>query len=52
MMKFSCEKYLLLNAVVTASRAAAVKSAVSALEGLLLETNGNGVNISGYPCTG
>lgn len=48
MMKFSCEKYLLLNAVITASRAAAVKSAVSALEGLLLETNGNGVNISGY----
>ena len=47
-MKFSCEKYLLLNAVTTSSRAAAVKSAVAALEGLLLECRGNTVTISGY----
>ena len=47
-MKFSCEKYLLLNAVATSSRAAAVKSAVAALEGLLLECRGNTVTISGY----
>ena len=36
-MKFTCEKYLLQNAVSTASRAAAIKSAVAALEGLLVE---------------
>ena len=47
-MKFSCEKYYLLNAVSTASRAAAVKSAVAALEGLLLECRGNTVTVSGY----
>ena len=47
-MKFTCEKYLLQNAVSTASRAAAVKSAVAALEGLLIEANDNKITISGY----
>lgn len=46
-MKFSCEKSLLSAAIATASRAAAVKSAVSSLEGLLIEA-GNVVRISGY----
>lgn len=47
-MKFTCEKYLLQNAVNTASRAAAVKSAVAALEGLLIEAAENKITISGY----
>ncbi len=47
-MKFTCEKYLLIQAVNTASRAAAVKSAVAALEGLLIEAEENKVTISGY----
>ena len=47
-MKFTCEKYLLQNAVGTASRAAAVKSAVAALEGLLIEANDSKITISGY----
>lgn len=46
-MKFFCEKSFLQNAVNTASRAAAAKSAVSALEGLLLEAE-NEVSITGY----
>lgn len=47
MMKFSCEKGLLAAAVNTASRAAAAKSAVPALEGLLIEA-GENVKITGY----
>lgn len=46
-MKFSCEKSLLQAAVATASRAAAVKSAVPSLEGLLIEVVTD-VKISGY----
>jgi len=46
-MKFSCEKQLLLNAVMTASRAAAPKSPIPALEGLLIEA-GNKVRVTGY----
>lgn len=46
-MKFSCEKSLLSAAIATASRAAAVKSAVPSLEGLLIEA-GSSVRISGY----
>lgn len=46
-MKFSCEKFLLQLAVSTASRASLVKSAVPALEGLLIEANSN-LTISGY----
>lgn len=46
-MKFSCEKNELSAAVTTASRAAAAKSAVPSLEGLLIEAGGD-VVISGY----
>jgi len=46
-MKFSCEKSLLQAAISTASRAAAVKSAVPSLEGLLIEA-GSELKISGY----
>jgi len=47
-MKFSCEKFLLLAAILTASRAAATKSPVPLLEGLLLEAKEDSVKISGY----
>jgi len=47
-MKFTCEKLLLLTAILTASRAAATKSPVPLLEGLLLEAEDEGVRISGY----
>ncbi len=47
-MKLSCEKYLLLQAAQTAARATASKSAIPSLEGLLLETDGDGLSISGY----
>ena len=46
-MKFSCEKYLLQNACATAARAAASKSPIQALEGLLLEA-GADVKVTGY----
>ena len=47
-MKFSCEKYLLMGALNTASRATAQKSAIPALEGLLIETGETTVRITGY----
>ena len=46
-MKFSCEKSLLVAAISTASRAAAAKSAVPSLEGLLIEAY-DLVTITGY----
>ncbi len=46
-MKFSCEKYLLQNACATAARAAASKSPIQALEGLLLEADAD-VKVTGY----
>jgi DNA polymerase-3 subunit beta len=46
-MKFTCEKYLLQNAITTASRASSPKSPIQALEGLLIETGAN-VRITGY----
>ena len=46
-MKFSCEKYLLQNAIAVASRATASKSPIPTLEGLLL-TAGNSLRITGY----
>lgn len=46
-MKFNCEKYLLVQAVNTASRAAAVKSPNPSLEGLLIEAS-HSVRITGY----
>lgn len=47
-MKFTVEKNLLQSAITTASRASAVKSAVPALEGLLIEATDSKVKISGY----
>ena len=47
-MKFTCEKLLLLAAILTASRGTATKSPVPLLEGLLLEAQGESVKISGY----
>lgn len=46
-MKFSCEKYLLQQAVVIASRCVASKSPMPALEGLLLQA-GTDIRITGY----
>lgn len=46
-MKLTCEKYTLQAAVAVASRAAASKSPIPALEGLLLEA-GNGLKVTGY----
>lgn len=46
-MKFSCEKSVLLSAILTASRTAMGKSPVPALEGLLIEARHN-IQISGY----
>ena len=46
-MKFTCEKYLLQNACAIASRAAASKSPIPALEGLLIEA-GADLKITGY----
>ncbi len=46
-MKFSCEKTLLLAAVNTTSRAVAPKSAIPALEGILVEANKE-LTLTGY----
>lgn len=46
-MKFSCEKYVLQNALSTAARAASAKSPIPALEGLLIHAGGK-VRITGY----
>lgn len=46
-MKFTCEKSLLQQAVATASRCAASKSPIPALEGLLIEA-GQDVRVTGY----
>lgn len=46
-MKFSCEKYLLQQAINTAARCAASKSPIPALEGLLVEA-GQEIRVTGY----
>ena len=46
-MNFSCEKDLLQNACATASRAAASKSPIPALEGLLIQA-GEKITVTGY----
>ena len=46
-MKFSCEKFLLQSAVAVASRAAASKSPIPALEGLLLQAMDD-LRVTGY----
>ena len=47
MIKFSCEKVLLQNAINVATRAVAPKSSIPALEGLLLHV-GEALTVSGY----
>ena len=47
-MKFSCEKALLQNAVMTSGRVVSAKSSILALEGVLLEADYDGLHISGY----
>lgn len=47
MIKFSCEKAILLAGITTASRTVAVKSTIPVLEGLLLEADKD-LKISGY----
>ena len=47
MMKFSCEKVLLQNAINVTSRAVAQKSSIPALEGLLLHVDDH-LTVSGY----
>ena len=47
-MEFICEKSLLLVAIHTASHAAATKSPVQVLEGLLIEAEDENVRITGY----
>ena len=47
MLKFSCEKTLLQQAVSTVSRAVAAKSSIPALEGVLLEGDTQ-LTLSGY----
>lgn len=46
-MKISCEKHVLQAAVAVSSRAAASKSPIPALEGILLEA-GNDLRVTGY----
>lgn len=47
MLRFSCEKALLQNAVSTVSRAVSAKSSIPALEGILLEGD-TSLTLSGY----
>jgi DNA polymerase-3 subunit beta len=47
-MKFSCEKVVLQNALAISSRAVATKSAIPALEGLLLNCSGGELTVTGY----
>ena len=46
-MKFSCEKALLQAAISTTSRAVSPKSSIPALEGILLEAEGE-LRLTGY----
>ncbi|MCL2367751.1 MAG: DNA polymerase III subunit beta [Oscillospiraceae bacterium] len=47
-MKFSCEKAQLLSAITVTAKVASAKSAVPALEGLLLEAGDDTLRVSGY----
>jgi len=47
-MKFTCEKFLLLATIITASRATSSKSPVPLLEGLMLVAEDNYIRISAY----
>ena len=47
-LKFRCEKNVLQTAVTTVSRAAASKSAIAAMEGILFETKESGLKLTAY----
>lgn len=47
-MKFTCNKDVFLEAILTTSRAASSKSAIPALEGLLLELENGSLSLTGY----
>lgn len=47
-MKFSCTKDVILDAVMTTSKAASSKSTIAALEGVLMELDDNVLTITGY----
>ena len=47
-MNFNCEKSVLLNGILTASRTVAAKSTIPALEGLLIETENDMLVLTGY----
>ena len=47
-MKFSCEKSILQEAVITASRAVSNKSNVALLEGILIAADADGLTLCGY----
>ncbi len=47
-MKFSCPKDIILSAVQTTSKAAASKTTIPALEGILFELEGNELSLTGY----
>lgn len=47
-MKFSCEKFPLLNALAISSRASVSKSPIPLLEGLLIEAKDENLKITGY----
>lgn len=47
-MKFNCNKDVLLEAILTTSKAASAKSTIPALEGLLLELENGSLSLTGY----
>ena len=47
-MKFICNKDAILSVVQTTSKAAAGKSSIQALEGILMELEGNTLTVTGY----
>lgn len=47
-MKVSCEKYILQNAIATASRSVSPRSSLPVLEGLLMEAEGTSLKLTGY----
>lgn len=47
-MKFNCPKDVILSAVQTTAKAAAGKSTIAALEGILMELEGNTLTVTGY----
>ena len=48
MMKFSCEKHILQEAIAIAARAVSARSALPVLEGILMEAEGDTLKLTGY----